>query len=234
MTGVQTCALPILRKGAEAILFTADWFHQSAVIKYRLPKRYRNPQIDSLLRSKRTIAESKALSDLNEAAMPVPTILDVNPAEGIIIMKKIEGDRLKDRIDSLNPEQNRAIFHTVGFQVGKMHSLGRIHGDLTTSNIIYTPTKDLYFIDFGLTQSSIAIEERAVDLHLFKSVMQSTHGKWFHSLFPEFLQGYQQGLGSKEANDIIAKIDEIELRGRYIGKEERRPGSNTNNSNDEE
>ena len=49
-----------------------------------------------------------------------------------------------------------------------------IHGDLTTSNMIYKDDQ-IYLIDFGLSYVKNSIEDRAVDLYVLERAFISTH-----------------------------------------------------------
>lgn len=51
---------------------------------------------------------------------------------------------------------------------------GVIHGDLTTSNMIYKDDQ-IYLIDFGLSYVKTSIEDRAVDLYVLERAFISTH-----------------------------------------------------------
>jgi len=53
-------------------------------------------------------------------------------------------------------------------------NLGVIHGDLTTSNMIYKDDQ-IYLIDFGLSYVKTSIEDRAVDLYVLERAFISTH-----------------------------------------------------------
>jgi TP53 regulating kinase-like protein len=107
----------------------------------------------------------------------------------------------------------------VGQIVAKIHQSDHTHGDLTTSNIILTPQNQLFLIDFGLTQSTISTEDKAVDLHLFKRMVISSHGNRFDLIFNSFLEGYRMILGSN-AEMYINQIEKIEMRGRYNIRDE--------------
>jgi N6-L-threonylcarbamoyladenine synthase/protein kinase Bud32 len=207
----------IIRRGAEAVLIHSKWFNREVLIKYRLPKNYRINEIDKKLRFSRTIKEGRTLIELSKIGIPVPSIFEINPAMGLIVMQYINGDRLKDVLPNLPNEELEKIFREIGYWLAKIHLNDRMHGDLTTSNIIYTANRQLFFIDFGLTESSIGIEEKAMDLHLFKRVISSTHGKYFPYLYDQFIQGYSavEKTDRNENSEIRSRINQIELRGRY-------------------
>ncbi len=207
----------IIRRGAEAVLIHSKWFNRDVLIKYRLPKNYRIKEIDKKLRFSRTIKEGRTLIELSKIGIPVPSIFEINPAMGLIVMQYINGDRLKDVLPNLSSEELEKIFREIGYWLAKIHQNDRMHGDLTTSNIIYTANRQLFFIDFGLTESSIGIEEKAMDLHLFKRVISSTHGKFFPYLYDQFIQGYStvEKTDRNEYSKILSRINQIELRGRY-------------------
>ena len=211
----------LLWKGAEAVILDTTWAEESAITKYRLPKLYRIKALDDEIRTRRTLLEARILISLHEHGFPVPLVYEVDPIQGIIIMQKIPGLRLKDSLASLSVAIQNTIFHNIGTWIAKMHQTLHVHGDLTTSNIIYTPSGKLFFIDFGLSTRDVGIEDQAMDLHLFKRVLLSTHGSLYPRIYDHFLQGYQIERGT-EGLDIINRITAIELRGRYIPKEKRR------------
>jgi len=82
--------------------------------------------------------------------------------------------------------------------------------------MILTSERQIYFIDFGLSEHSSEIEQKGVDLHLMRRALQSTHYRYAKECFEAILVGYREALG-KEAEGIILRIGEIERRGRYIG-----------------
>jgi len=226
-------ALPageLIRKGAEAVLVKGTWLGQEALYKVRLPKAYRIPQIDAKLRIERTVAEARILGALLEAGIPVPGLLDVDAKGGIIVMEFIHGQRIKDMVGALHGKLG-PIFEKVGYLVAAIHELNIIHGDLTTSNIIYESKPDsedisFTFIDFGLARHTTGIEDKSVDIHLFKRVITSTHASMYDAMYPPFMVGYKKFLEEQgraaDFTKISRRLDQIETRGRYIEKSERK------------
>ncbi len=174
-----------------------------------------------MLRKQRTVLEVRALISAKEWGVPTPSIFEADADAGAITMDFIEGTTLKRILPDLTLPQVRVKFTTLGQYVGKLHGGGIIHGDLTTSNILVTPNDALIFIDFGLTQRSDSLEDRGVDVHLLKRVLTSTHAAIWEEAYAAFLEGYGER-GPHSANEIDARVTAIELRGRYIKKEERR------------
>ena len=90
----------------------------------------------------------------------------------------------------------------IGRTVGSLHSIGIVHGDLTTSNMILLmkdtkqqqPQKEkeyqLSIIDFGLAKSSLSVEEQAVDLYVLERALQSTHPELPSNFLDEVLEAY--------------------------------------------
>lgn len=71
------------------------------------------------------------------------------------------------------PQVHTTLVNLIANSVAEMHSKGVIHGDLTTSNMMIRVNAndeiaDLYLIDFGLSQFSNKIEDKAVDLYVLK------------------------------------------------------------------
>ena len=122
----------------------------------------------------------------------------------------------------------------IGRAVGRMHEVGVVHGDLTTSNMMLRPEKTLQqngvatngehiaateeilrgevvLIDFGLAGQSLQDEDKAVDLYVLERAFGSTH--------PEAEEGFQDVLkvygGSyKGAKVVLKRLEEVRMRGR--------------------
>jgi TP53 regulating kinase-like protein len=95
--------------------------------------------------------------------------------------------------------------------VALLHSNGIVHGDLTTSNMIYRDGM-IWMIDFSLGSRSAEMEDIGVDVHLLKRAFMSAHSEIFDH-FGEVIDSYCNNFaGCKEA---LRKLEEIESRGRY-------------------
>jgi Kae1-associated kinase Bud32 len=210
----------IIGIGAEASLVKTRWFGKPCLVKQRLPKAYRNPALDAMLRQQRTLIEVRALIDAKQCGVPTPPVFEVDVEQGFIIMDYVEGVTLKNRLPSMIDDAVKDIFTKVGRYVGLLHSGGIIHGDLTTSNILVTPGENLVFIDFGLSQRSSSLEDQGVDAHLLKRVLISTHGSVWQVAYEAFLGGYGE-TGPSSGEKINTRVIAIESRGRYVKKEER-------------
>ncbi|MEX2682838.1 MAG: Kae1-associated kinase Bud32 [Candidatus Sigynarchaeota archaeon] len=220
----------VLRKGAEAILVKAEWLGREALFKVRTRKAYRIPQIDDRIRAERTVTEARILASLLNAGIPVPGLLDVHLKEATIVMELVHGARLKDIVTPLRGKLAR-IFAQIGTAVARIHELDIIHGDLTTSNVIYESPLDnddihFRFIDFGLARHTASVEDKSVDIHLFKRVITSTHAGDYERMFPPFMDGYKAHLErqgrSSDFKKIESRLEQIETRGRYVEKSKRK------------
>lgn len=185
-------------RGAEAEIEIGE-----KVIKKRAPKKYRHPELDRRLRTDRTRTESRLLKEADRAGADVPKVLDVS--EETLELEKIEGEQLKDVLEK-RPE----LTEELGENLAKLHSADIIHGDLTTSNAIVD--EKLHIIDFGLAERSQRIEDRAVDVHLLKQVLNASHPGVADEAWKSFLNGYS----SYEKFDAVKdRLEEVEGRGRY-------------------
>ena len=70
----------LLKKGAEASLYLANWHERKVVIKVRIPKRYRPEALDKQIRSYRTVHEPQLMHEAKAAGVPTPLIYMVNVA----------------------------------------------------------------------------------------------------------------------------------------------------------
>jgi TP53 regulating kinase-like protein len=206
----------LLKKGAEASLYLEEWHNRKVMIKRRLPKKYRLPQLDLEIRSQRTRTEPNIIHKAKMAGVPTPTILMVDMAEANIIMEFVNGKQVKEILDHISPEKRLQLSSNIGRMIGRLHKYGIIHGDLTTSNMILTPYGKVVFVDFGLSERSKELEAKGVDLHLMKRALQSTHYKHAKKCFEAVIRGYAEVVGEKEVNKVTDKIQEIEKRGRYV------------------
>ncbi|HUW90197.1 MAG TPA: KEOPS complex kinase/ATPase Bud32 [Candidatus Nanopelagicaceae bacterium] len=214
----------LIHKGAEASLYYGSWFGKEAIFKKRLPKGYRIEQIDKLLCYNRTLNEAKALIRVKNYGVLVPPVYEIDAENSTIVMKYIKGEKLKDILYSLTTSKKVQYLNEIGKAIAYLHKNGHIHGDITTSNIILTPTQELFIVDFGLHDYSDSIEDKSTDLHLFKRVLISTHGSDFTICFDAFLEGYREGYGIEnkdECKAILKNMSVIETRGRYVKKEDR-------------
>ncbi|MBW2984008.1 Kae1-associated serine/threonine protein kinase [Candidatus Woesearchaeota archaeon] len=198
-----------IAQGAEAKLYLED----GKIIKERVKKDYRIKEIDGRLRKFRTRREAKVLSKLHAMDFPGPKLIESDDKE-IISMEYIDGPKLRDILDTSNYEK---ISEEIGKKAAVMHNNHMIHGDLTTSNMIFKD--EVYFIDFGLSFFSHKIEDKAVDLHLLKQALESKHYKIWEKCFKAVIHGYKKE--AKDAEQILERLKQVEGRGRYKQKKKR-------------
>ena len=139
----------LFKKGAEASLYLADWHGRKVIIKIRVPKRYRPEALDEQIRSYRTVHEPQLMHEAKAAGVPTPLIYMVNVAEAAITMEYVEGQQIKqllNKVPTAKDDKNYAL--QIGELIGKLHSHGLIHGDLTTSNMILNPRRQNLFCRF--------------------------------------------------------------------------------------
>lgn len=214
----------LIYKGAEASLFYGHWFGRKVIFKHRFPKEYRLEELDRKIRTERTLNEGKALIKVKNYGLSVPQIYEIDAQNSILVMKYIEGKKLKNILEKLSENKKENYFRKIGRNIAVLHKNGHIHGDITTSNLIISDDEEIFLIDFGLHEYSDTIEDKSVDLHLFKRVLISTHGDDFEFCFKSFLEGYRfeyESINKTECNQIIKNINAIESRGRYVKPEDR-------------
>jgi len=208
--------IQVIRIGAEAIVSKLRWNGFDLISKHRVPKPYRIPELDRWIRDKRTIHEAKILVELKRAGVPAPAIILLDRSSSTIYMQYIKGIELKKALDELDPVRIEKIAGKLGEIVGKMHLRGIVHGDLTTSNVILDETEKIYLIDFGLSSVSDDVEELAVDIHLLDRSLESAHHKIRERFMKHFLLGYSKIVGRDRTLEILRKVKEIRMRGRYV------------------
>jgi Kae1-associated kinase Bud32 len=202
----------IINRGAEAILYIGKWEGQRVLVKERIKKGYRIPQIDEKLRKERTVKETKLLRDARAVGIPTPQILHVDKKDNKIIMEFIDGERVKELLGNANEGEIEDVCEQIGQSIGKMHAADIVHGDLTTSNMMLMDGK-VYFIDFGLGQHTKRVEDKGVDLRLLHDAIKAAHYKILDECWASVLKGYKKEF--KNAEVVIKKIEEIARRARY-------------------
>ncbi|KAL9057701.1 MAG: hypothetical protein Q9162_002175 [Coniocarpon cinnabarinum] len=227
-----------------------------AFLKFRPSKPYRHPTIDAKLTRHRILAEARVLTKLRRERIAVPAIYALDWEKGWLLGEWIEGQTVRVVLDQVVPQWltatecdnnhslsvsdvgvdlHRALIELmakIGALVGKMHAVGVVHGDLTTSNLLLKADVqgndgsaltladaasstglrgDVYLIDFGLVDRSIHDEDRAVDLYVLERAFGSTHPQT-QGLFQELLKAYSKSY--KGAGIALKRLEDVRMRGR--------------------
>ena len=144
-----------------------------------------------------------------------------------------DGIEWRDAPKAQSEEVVIELMRKIGRAIGKMHSIGIVHGDLTTSNLMLRKAKgdmgletdntppltatdpsldgDVVLIDFGLATQSVQDEDKAVDLYVLERAFGSTHPtveKVFNDLLTEY------GLSYKGALVVLKRLEDVRMRGR--------------------
>ena len=184
-------------QGAEASVKIKE----DEVVKERETKKYRHPELDERIREDRTREEVKNTRRARKYGVKAP---EAEEKDGKIIFEKIEGETWKK-------SEDLDAMKDIGANVAKMHHGEIIHGDLTTSNAI-VKDGEAFIIDFGLSTVSERIEDKAVDIHLLKQVLNSSHPDIAEEAWEKFLEGYGD---YDESEKVLEQLEEVEQRGRY-------------------
>ena len=164
---------------------------------------------------------------------------------GWMLMEWIEGRTVKEVVVESKEkgeggeEGLRVLMGKIGRAVGRMHEVGVVHGDLTTSNMMVRPSQsplrngmdgegdyggerleeeeekeeggEIVLIDFGLAAQSLQDEDRAVDLYVLERAFGSTHPE-AEGGFREVLRAY--GESYRGAKVVLRRLEDVRLRGR--------------------
>ncbi|KAF6817623.1 serine/threonine-protein kinase BUD32 [Colletotrichum sojae] len=244
----------LITQGAEARLYKTTFLSSNlpAALKYRPPKPYRHPTLDARLTRSRILAEARVLARCRREGCPVPALYALDEVAGWLMLEWIEGEPVRVRInewldsspsssvpDSIPEEQDtkmpdavptqdtteiQSLMRRMGAAIGKMHKMGVVHGDLTTSNMMLRPPKtapstpastplegDVFVIDFGLASQSTSDEDRAVDLYVLERAFGSTHPR-AERFFRDVLDAYRDSY--KQAPVTLRKLEDVRMRGR--------------------
>ncbi|MEM0173913.1 MAG: Kae1-associated kinase Bud32 [Sulfolobaceae archaeon] len=207
----------VIARGAEAIIYEGYFLGIHSIFKKRLVKNYRNNELDKLINSQRTVLEAKLMFSALKNGINVPAILYVDKDNYLIVMEYIEGEVVREILtrDSTSLDIGK-LGEWIGSIAGKLHSIGIVHGDFTTNNLILSQDGELFLIDFGLAKRSDKIEDMATDVHVFLRSLESVHYKIKDYIFENFIKGYKTV--NPRVNEVLKKMREIRLRGRYVSE----------------
>jgi Kae1-associated kinase Bud32 len=196
--------MKIIQQGAEAIIYHDT--DKGQVIKKRVKKSYRIPVLDNKIRKSRTRAEAKLLKKASEL-MPIPANIKESEQDKTIDMDFLDGVKLSESLDDFPLASQKQIMEDIGKSISKLHNADLIHGDLTTSNMIFQ-NGEVFFIDFGLGFHSSKPEDKAVDIHVLKQALEAKHFKNWKTLYSAFEKAYKN-------KQVLERLKKVEKRGRY-------------------
>ncbi|XP_032677203.1 EKC/KEOPS complex subunit TP53RK isoform X2 [Odontomachus brunneus] len=220
--------IELIAQGAEARLYKGHYLGKTCLMKERFVKSYRHPELDARLTKDRIKAEARAIIRAKAAGVGTPAVYLVDLERRRIYMEYVENTMvLKDFIDeSLSGNTNvdevlEFIGSGLGALIARLHSKHIIHGDLTTSNILFRtqlsnePEETQFvMIDFGLARVDSTPEDKAVDLYVLERSLLSAHSKapsLFNIIFHHYQRHYQD---KSQCKQIVSKYKQVQARGR--------------------
>lgn len=202
---------PPIAKGAEATIYPIEFLGRDALKKSRAPKRYRAVELDNELRASRTRNEARVMKETRRAGIRTPVVYDVDLCEFTITMENVKGRRIKEILDE-EPSSAAGICRMIGKTVADIHNSGICHGDLTTSNMIFTDDGKICLIDMSMGRTKAELEDMGVDVHLLERAFTSAHPE-LNEAFDELMASYVERKSDPE--QLRRKLEEIKNRGRY-------------------
>src|SRR5438093_377067 len=149
-----------LHRGAEADLSLTTIGPWKVVVKCRVRKDYRNPILDERIRHDRTISEASVIHEAKTAGARVASIVGVDIENNAIVMTHLAGTVARECLDDMGKSEAQKLLRSIGEQIGLLHTTGIVHGDLTTSNVIVSPSGAPFIVDFGMSRRSVEPEDR--------------------------------------------------------------------------
>ena len=189
----------------------------------------------------------------------MPGVLALDADAGWMMEEWIEGGTVRERLQRWRDRRRKVLQKThgnpgigskeeemcsetildlmrrIGDVVGRLHEVGVVHGDLTTSNLMLQSGSnamtdghtvagnseshgaevslvgEVVLIDFGLASTSVQDEDKAVDLYVLERAFGSTHPE-IEDQFKEVLKAY--GESYKGGKSVLKRLEEVRMRGR--------------------
>ncbi|KAG6178191.1 serine/threonine-protein kinase bud32 [Claviceps purpurea] len=237
----------LITQGAEGRLYKTTYLTPDlpCALKYRPPKPWRHPILDHRLTRHRILSEARILAKCQREGLRVPAVYAIDESAGWLMLEWIPGTPVRVNINNWlgtrtegieADDRLRDLMRRIGLAIGRMHKIGIVHGDLTTSNMMLCPPSrataattattattgtlcqdvdelsgEIVIIDLGLASGAVHEEERAVDLYVLERAFGSTHPR-AECLFEEVLDAYRGCF--KQAPTVLKKLEDVRLRGR--------------------
>ena len=179
-----------ISQGAEARLWLIPNYvnGKNAIAKERFSKSYRHPVLDARLTKQRCKAEAKCIVKSRRGGVLCPAIWGVHPP--VLCLQYMGDTTVRAHLEQARSRSNDAILLdytalavNMGQILAKLHNVGMLHGDLTTSNMMIQSNGSLVLIDFGLARVSSNPEELAVDLYVLNGHSYRRTQSWRTSSF---------------------------------------------------
>ncbi len=181
----------IIQQGAEAILIKKE----NLVLKRRVAKGYRLKELDEKIRKLRTRGEARLLEKAGKI-IPVPRVLKVDEKTKEIDMEFIDGWKLSEKLDEMKNWEEGCV--AIGKNIALLHDAGIIHGDLTTSNMIW---RELNAQTEKRASSSYQLAPLAVTARSAR-ISKEKDGKKSRLYFIDFGLGFANGHVEDKAVDL--------------------------------
>jgi len=218
-----------LHLGAEAEVWSGQWFDRPAVSKQRRARAWRHPHLDHRLGVRRMISEARLLIRLRKNGMSVPSVLDMDLASGRLVIGHVPGRPLIEVLNDPSTTQERmeTLLRCVGAEIRQLHRWAVTHGDLSTNNIL-VDGEQVHLIDFGLASIEYDVERYGIDLHVLDEILSASHPNW-EGAIDRAVEGYLEadrtlgpvpvlkGGAVPGADEVNARLEDIRTRVRYHG-----------------
>ena len=194
----------VIGEGAEARVYGTTFIGRPVVVKYRVPKDYREEELDTRLRYERTKQETRIMMRARMLGVRVPHVYDVGL--DYIIMERFEG-----RVLYYLKEWEVGWLTRIGEMLSRLHAGNVVHGDFTPANLVLLEEGEIGVIDFGLSFLSDKIEDLGVDLLTLKKSLIA-----LNKPVEPMITGYLSYEDNKKREQVVRRMLEIEKRARYV------------------
>ena len=109
----------VIKRGAEAVLYVEERDGKKVLVKDRVKKGYRIPELDDSIRSSRTKREDKLMLRAQRSGVNVPQVLAAEKTK--LVMEYLDGTTVKESLNGMARGDRLEVYEQIGRAAAGLH-----------------------------------------------------------------------------------------------------------------